>query len=227
MFTSIPTAHVHYCTHFSSCPQRFLFFYYKHSPCGVTSGLPSTSGRHYVLAGCDDSEHSLKTLSSPPPCTPDSCAQNPLLTSASKSLMMSSLFVRRLSRLRNRDMKCGSLTLKSSTKVLHPPKIPRALNSPSFAHDQTTTPMKVEQREPSESAGKNSLSELDAYEIAFTIRLRPDDPSVQWLRQLALDGLSKQLSDSFANMRRSRESVDDFCCHRCLYFESFIEKNFK
>ncbi|KAF8561536.1 hypothetical protein P879_02582 [Paragonimus westermani] len=192
-------------------PQRFPFLCCEHSPCGVTSGLPATTGRHYVIAGCDGSEPGLKTPSSPLPYIPDSCAQNPLLTSASKSLMTSSLFVRRLSRLRNRDMKCGSVTSKSSTKALHPPKIPRALNSPSFAHDQTANPMKVEQREPSESAGKNSLSELGACEIAFTIRMHPDDPSVQWLRQLALDGLSKQLSDSFANMRRSRESVDVFC----------------
>ncbi|KAF5401710.1 hypothetical protein PHET_04688 [Paragonimus heterotremus] len=172
-------------------------------PCEMTSGLPSTSGRHCVHAGCGGSKPSLKTSSSPPRYIPDSCAQNPMLTSASKSLMTSSLFVRRLSRLRNRDTKCGSVTLKSPTKVLHPPRIPTSLNSPSFARDQTDTPIKIAQPVPSESADKNCLSELDTCEIAFTIRMHPDDPSVQWLRQLALDGLSKQLDDSLANMKRS------------------------
>ncbi|KAF6775919.1 hypothetical protein AHF37_04357 [Paragonimus kellicotti] len=137
--------------------------------------------------------------------------QNPMLTSASKSLMTSSLFVRRLSRLRNCDTKCGSVTVKPPTNVLHPTRIPTALNSPSSVRDQTATPMKIEQREPNESAGKNCLSELGTCEIAFTIRMHPDDPSVQWLRQLALDGLSKQLSDSLANMKRSRESGYVFC----------------
>ncbi|KAF7257708.1 hypothetical protein EG68_05236 [Paragonimus skrjabini miyazakii] len=172
-------------------------------PCEITSGFPSTTGRHCVRAGCGGSKLSLKTSSSSPRYIPDSCAQNPMLTSASKSLMTSSLFVRRLSRLRNHDTKSDNVTLKSPTKVLHPPRIPMALNSPSFARDQTATSIQIAQPLSSESTGKNCLSELDTCEIAFTIRMHPDDLSVQWLRQLALDGLSKQLSDSLANMKRS------------------------
>ncbi|TGZ73908.1 hypothetical protein CRM22_001242 [Opisthorchis felineus] len=126
----------------------------------------------------------------------------PLYCRTNTELPASALLVRRLSRLRNRgaksNMHCcrtamGSPQSQLSSLTVSPP----SASEPSNASEQQQQLKETEPRgkyftgccEAKHSAC--SPSDLASCEIAFTIRVHPDDPSAKFLRDLALDGLAR------------------------------------
>ncbi|GAA49559.1 early growth response protein 3, partial [Clonorchis sinensis] len=126
----------------------------------------------------------------------------PLYCRTNTELPASALLVRRLSRLRNRggksNMHCCRTAMGSPQSQLS-----RLTTSPPSASESNNASEQQQQLKETEPRGKYftgccedkhsaySPSDLASCEIAFTIRVHPDDPSAKFLRDLALDGLAR------------------------------------